>query len=139
MKSRHTIWVPILVVFLGLGGCTQKATQPVTVVEGNWGGDHIALSIENDAAVLEYDCAHGTMDEALILNPHGYFELLGTHTRETGVPSRVGEEPDTHPARYHGRVLGDTLTLTITLVDSGEMIGPYTLVRDEPGLVHKCL
>jgi hypothetical protein len=139
MFGNRVILFPILVALAGLTACAEDSVQPATQIEGEWGGEHIMLVADDAGGVLEYDCAHGTIDESLITNADGYFDFVGTHTRETGGPSHVDEEPDIHPARYQGRVSGNTLTLTITLTDSGDVLGPYALVRGEPGLVYKCL
>lgn len=139
MFGNHTILFSILVTLLSLTACGEDSVQPTTQIEGEWGAEHIMLVADDAGGVLEYDCAHGTIDESLITNADGYFDFVGTHTRETGGPSQVDEESDIHPARYEGRVSGNTLTLTITLTDSGDVLGPYSLVLGEPGLVYKCL
>ncbi len=69
----------------------------------------------------------------------GRFQLAGTHTREHGGPIRKDEKPDTHPARYNGAVDGDTMTFTVTLTDSNEVLGAFTLTRGRMARVVKCL
>jgi hypothetical protein len=139
MFGNRMILLPIFVTLLGLTACGEDSVQPATQIEGKWGAEHIMLVADEAGGVLEYDCAHGTIDESLIPDGDGHFDFVGTHTRETGGPTHVDEQPDIHPARYRGRVSGNTLTLTITLTDSGDVLGPYALVRGEPGRVYKCL
>ncbi|HEV8599108.1 MAG TPA: hypothetical protein VGQ69_07080 [Gemmatimonadales bacterium] len=43
------------------------------------------------------------------------------------------------PARYDGRVRGDTMTLTVTLTDPNEVLGTCTLVYGRSPYVFKCL
>ena len=42
-------------------------------------------------------------------------------------------------ARYTGRVDGKTLTLTVTLADTGRVVGTFTLTRGSSGRLFKCL
>jgi hypothetical protein len=72
------------------------------VALGVWGGDHVNLVVTDAGGALEYDCAHGTIDQPLVIDSSGRFDLAGTHTREHGGPIRSDEKPDKHPARYTG-------------------------------------
>jgi len=47
--------------------------------------------------------------------------------------------PDAQLARYQGRVIGNRLELTVTLSDTGNVIGTFVLVRGESGYLYKCL
>jgi hypothetical protein len=136
---KHLIAFLTGAVLLGLIGCGGDATGPIWQVTGTWGGPHIQLVATADGAALEYDCAHGSIDGSLTADARGQFTLTGTYTRESGGPIRSSDTPDVHPARYQGKITGNELALTITLTDSGEMIGPYTLTRGESGRVYKCL
>lgn len=108
------------------------------VKTGTWGGQHIALEVTAEGARVEYDCAHGTVDEKFMADAQGRFDLRGTHVREHGGPVRRDETPDTHPARFTGQVNGDTMTLTLTETDTNETVGTFTLVFGQPPRVMKC-
>ncbi len=108
------------------------------VAEGNWGGAHIRLKLHESGAQIEYDCAHGTVDEALTLDGAGHFEARGTHVRESPGAIRLKALPVAQPARYHGRIAGKTMTLTVTLEDSGAEVGTYTLTHGSTGRIWKC-
>lgn len=113
---------------------------PQTAVPlGIWGGEHVSLLVTERGGSLEYDCAHGKIDQALVADGAGRFDLRGTHTREHGGPIREDEEADTHPARYSGTTDGRTMTLTVTLLDSGEEVGTFKLTRGQAGRILKCL
>jgi hypothetical protein len=123
----------------GAGGAVialKNKTRPVP--KGTWGGEHIGLSVENDRARLEYDCAHGTTDRAMKVDSKGRFNLTGTHTLESGGPATGGEKPDRHPALYTGQVTGERMVITITLTDTKEAVGTFTLVRDKKPNLYKC-
>jgi len=139
MMGKRTFSILLLSSVLFLTGCGDDSVHPGTKIDGVWGARHIELVAASDETLLEYDCAHGTIDGALIPDPDGRFDLVGTHTRESGGPVNLNDPPDVHPARYRGRILGDRLTLTVTLTDTGDVLGPFVLARGVPGLLYKCL
>jgi hypothetical protein len=115
-----------------------KAMTDKQVAVGVWGGEHIRLQVTESGASIEYDCAHGTINQPLTLDGQGRFEVTGTHTREHGGPVRRDDVPDSYPARYTGRVEGQTMTLTVTLSDAGTDVGTYTLTQGSEGRIRKC-
>lgn len=108
-------------------------------VSGTWGGPHIELQLLGDSGTLEYDCAHGTIAGPLRPDGRGRFQAAGVHVREHGGPVREDEPPDEHPASYSGRTDGREMILTVTLTDTGEGVGTFTLVRGQAGALVKCL
>jgi len=136
MKRRVGITPLFLLLVAASATCRSTPTGPVA--PGDWGGEHIGLTVAQKGATLEYDCAHGTIEEPLVAT-EGRFTALGTHTREHGGPVREGELAETHPARYEGRIDGETMTLEVTLTDSGEKLGTFKLVRGQSPRVFKCL
>ena len=135
---KHRFWVtPLLLLILAASpACRASLTGPVN--QGEWGGEHIGLVVTTIGATIEYDCANGTIDQPLVASD-GFFSAAGTHTPGHGGPIRQDEIPDKRPARYQGRVDGETMTLDVTLTDSGEKLGRYTLVRGRSAQVFKCL
>lgn len=103
-----------------------------------WGGTGIALEVTAGGGRVEYDCAHGTIDQPLVFDRRGRFDVPGMHFPEHGGPVREGEEAKGQAVRYTGQVTGDTMRLTVKLPD-GKVLGPYTLVRGRAGRIHKCL
>lgn len=120
--------------------------QENTVSQGNdtgvptgvWGGLHIRLNLTKNRAEIEYDCAHGTIEEPLTLDDHGRFDVKGTHVGEHGGPVRTNERPNNHPARYTGYVNGETMSLTVTLTDTNETLDTFKLTHGSEGRVMKC-
>lgn len=106
---------------------------------GLWGGQHISLDVTNVGAQLTFDCAQGNIEKALMLDPHNSFDVTGVFVQERGGPIRVDEKPDSHPARYTGRLEGERLTLTITRADNQQRIGTFTLVRGQRPDIFRCL
>ena len=105
---------------------------------GSWGGMHIRIEVGSRSATIDYDCAHGTIDGPLTIDSKGRFTWRGTHNREHGGPIRSDEKANGRPATYSGWIKGDTMTLTVKLDDTDEVLDTYTLQRGSPGRVFKC-
>lgn len=105
------------------------------IQSGTWGGKGIVLQVTEDGATVDYDCAHGTV-ERIEFKGDG-FEARGTHTFESFGPTRGGGE-SARPARYTGRVSGDEMTLTVTLTDTLQEVGTFSLTRGRRVRIVKC-
>lgn len=107
-------------------------------MSGTWGGEHVRLQISEDAAEIEFDCARGAIRGAIPLDEQGRFEVPGSYVRERPGPIRVGDEPKQRPASYAGSIRDQTMTLRVTLTDSKESIGTFSLQHGSGGTVRKC-
>jgi hypothetical protein len=119
--------------------CGGAASAPAegTVVTGRWNGVHVSLELDAHGGRIEYDCAHGGLDAPLRLDGEGRFDVAGVHVRERGGPARDDLPGDSLPARYRGLMLGDLLTLRVSAGE--DSLGPFTLRRDAPVQLFKCL
>jgi hypothetical protein len=106
--------------------------------DGNWGGQHIQMSVNKHSAHIEYDCANGTITGPLKIDSRGRFDLRGRHNVEHGGPARIDEKPGGEPAKYTGWTDGKKMKLTVTLVNSKTEIGTFELTRGNMGRVFKC-
>lgn len=120
-------------------GCSNPTSPGDRVAAGTWGGEHVALEVTADRGRIEYDCAHGDLAEVLEVDRSGRFAVTGTHTPEHGGPVRDDEKLVSHPARYAGRVDRGRMTLTVTLTDTGEILGTFALTQGVAGRLMKCL
>src|SRR5574340_560292 len=127
-----------LLLASALLACTTSR-PPTQLPPGQWGGDHVSLAVTMTNGSLQFDCAHGTLDEAPLLDPEGQFDLHGTYVREHGGPIRDGEPEDRHPAVYFGRLEGSRVTFSIRLTDDGANIGPYAAQLGQPPRIVRCL
>jgi hypothetical protein len=118
------------------GTCSKNKAR--LAQNGMWGSEHIALSLDKNGASLEYDCAHGTIGESMKLDTKGRFDVTGRHIREHGGPIVRGEKSDNHPAHYTGQVNGEKMVITITLTDTHETVGTYTVVYGQQPKLFKC-
>src|SRR5215475_7449380 len=75
------------------------------------GGEHISLEVTERGASVEYDCAHGTIDEKIVLDRRGRFNVPGTHVEEHGGPVRKDERLNHYPVRFSGRISGKKMQL----------------------------
>jgi len=130
----------IVSAFVGLGfvGMVQ-AKKSRTIANGNWGGQHIQMTITNGSARIEYDCANGSIAGPLKIDSRGRFELRGTHNVERGGPTRIDDNgPAGEPAKYTGWTDGKKMKLTVTLANSKTEIGTFELTRGNVGRIFKC-
>lgn len=126
-------------LMLAAVACSSPIGPGDHVAVGMWGGEHVALDITADRGRIEYDCAHGDLAGSLEVDRGGRFDVTGTHTPEHGGPVRGDEKPISRPARYAGRVEGGRMTLTVTLTDTGDILGTFTLTQGVAGRLTKCL
>ncbi len=119
-------------------GCTTGAPSRGGVpVVGVWGGAHALLTLSEAGGAITYDCAHGGLRAPVVPDGDGAFDVGGVHVREHGGPIRIGEIPDSLPARYLGRVKGDRMTLRALV--GADTIGPFELQLGATPQLFRCL
>ena len=95
-----------ILMMLAFAGMHPQATV--------WGGQHIEMQVTAAGATVEFDCAHGTVDEALRLDSTGAFKAKGTFVPERGGPSR-DDGPPPLKATYSGTIHDGTMSLKIVV------------------------
>lgn len=108
------------------------------VENGTWGGQHIGLEISDDHSAIEFDCAHGSVDQRFEVDSTGAFDLRGTYIAESPGPARKGARDEAHRARYSGRIEGDSMTMTVKLIETGKTVGNFRLIKGALPGVSKC-
>jgi hypothetical protein len=106
---------------------------------GVWGGDHIRAEVTDKGAEIEFDCAHGSIEEAIVPDAKGGFDVSGKFAPQHGGPVRNDEDSKGISVRYVGRVQASELTLTIINTDTKATIGEFTLTHGNEGRIRKCL
>jgi len=114
------------------------AVKDGQLAAGVWGGEHIRLEATDGGASVEYDCASSTIDRPVALDGQGNFDVKGRYAAQHAGPVLRDEEANSRPARYVGRVKGDEMTLTVSLTDTKETVGTFTLTRGSDGRLMKC-
>jgi hypothetical protein len=105
------------------------------VPEGPWGGEHVALLVAAEGAVVDLDCGHGEITAPLRLDAEGGFDLPGYHVRDVGP---VEDPENRRPAMYSGTYDGRRLTLSFRILDGGEADGPFTAFLGAPAQLQEC-
>jgi hypothetical protein len=128
------------------GSCQEASADNVTgdriqseQAGTSWGGPHVRMDVGAEGVSFEFDCAHGASEGPLAPGADGRFDLEGFFVAERGGPVRAGRKEKRLPARYSGRVEGETMTLSVTLTEGGKKIGPFTLTRGRAARLNKCL
>ena len=104
---------------------------------GVWGGQHVRAEVNESGAAFEFDCARGSIAQAILLDGNGKFDLTGKFATEHAGPVR-DEESNERPVRYSGSVKDQEMTLTITDTNTKEVIGTFTLKHGSDGRLMKC-
>ena len=135
---RHVRAVRLMAVGMLAAACGAgigvAAGAPLT---GAWGGRSVSLSLTASGGTVEYDCAHGTIDGALVPDDDGAVRATGMHIREHGGPVRDGEPVDSSPAIYLGSVRAGVLSLRVIV--GADTLGPFVVERGAPAQLFKCL
>jgi len=114
------------------GGASRLERVPT----GDWGGQHVRLTVADAGGTIEFDCAHGSLDEPLLLDPSGRFDVKGRLVAEGG-PVQKDQPENARPARYHGESDGQQMSLQVTL-EGGEDGGTFSLAKGATARLVKC-
>ena len=125
----------LLIAACGMGA-PAAASRLQQVPSGEWGGEHVKLTVDERGGFIEFDCGHGSLDEPLRLDAAGRFDVKGTHARESGAARVDAQDPQ--PARYTGTSDGKTMELTMK-VEGVEPSGPFQLALGQEAGVRKCM
>ena len=120
---------------LPVGGEARKKGLLV----GLWGGEHISMQVTERRTTVEYDCAHGTIDQRIALDRRGRFDVSGIQVAEHGGPVRRNEQPAGYPVRFVGQVNGKRMKLSVTNSATKTLIGDFTLVYGDEPKLRKCM
>jgi len=119
---------------LPINGGVRKKGLPA----GLWGGQHISMEVTERRTTIEYDCAHATIDQRIVLDRRGRFDVSGTQVPEHGGPIRRDEQPAGYSVRFAGQVNGRRMNLSVRNTATKELIGTFTLVQGGEPRLMKC-
>lgn len=119
-----------------LAGCAT--VQKPSNVMGDWGGPHAGITLEGGLGQVQFDCASGTIDKAIIPGPDGRFSVTGTYIEGQSGPIRVGQIFKSQRATYAGDIVGQQMTLRVALED-GTVLGPFALTENGQPQLTRCL
>jgi hypothetical protein len=127
--------LPLLLTVACAAG-TSGLSRLERVPNGEWGGEHVRLTVADTGGKVEFDCGHGTLDGPLALDTDGRFDVTGTLVAEGG-PVRKDEAASARAVRYRGRTNGKSMTLEVTL-EGGDSAGTFSLTRSGRAKLVKC-
>lgn len=136
MKLLNSGVSSILLLVFYFAGCAGSTSQVIN--SGTWGGEHIVMIVTDSTTTLDYDCAHGSIDEFIKTNEEGDFEVTGVYIREKGGPIRIEDVPDKHAAIYSGNINGNNMTLIVRLTDLDAVIDTFFLTFGSDPVIYKC-
>ena len=136
--KRNRFLVILSLVLLIVSAAASRPRKMQRLTTGTWGGPHIRMQVDSGSASIDYDCANGTIDGPFNLDSKGRFTWHGSHRREGPGPIRADEAANGQAAIYTGSVKGDTMTLTVKLADTNDVVDTFTLTRGGAGRVFKC-
>lgn len=114
-----------------------KDEQTDKALIGIWGGKSALLNVQENGAGLDLACAHGSIEQPIVLDSNRGFDLAGTYEQEAFGPQTAGENKK-QAARYIGSLEGQTMKLTIKLTETKETIGPLILTFGKMTMLQKC-
>ena len=98
----------------------------------------MGMTVEKGSVKIEYDCAEGEIPRQLKVDKKGRFNVVGTHKPGTFGPILIGHEPKPMPARYEGTVTGKVMKYKVTLIETKEVIGEFTVTLGGGSRLHRC-
>jgi hypothetical protein len=131
--------ITIRPVFLALacGACTAGPSPVEPLAAGDWGGDHVLVSVSSAGVAFEFDCAHGVTDAPITIGGQGHFRATGLLATEGG-PARQPPEAGVAVV-YEGDRHGRRLDFTLALSDASQPIGEFSAVLGAAPRLFKCL
>jgi len=103
-----------------IGPCDPTGLKPPKDLAGMWGGENAALIADDSSAHIHIGCTYGDVHHRIIPDHDGRFDVPG----EQNITAHPVDRGILHPARFVGRVIGTSLTLTVTLTDTTVTLGP---------------
>jgi hypothetical protein len=120
-----------------LRGCDAAGPKPSSVL-GTWGGSNAGLIADDTSAHVHIACTFGNVPHGISLDAGGSFDVPGEYVLRA-FPIAVGP---TLPARYQGIVIGNAMTLRVTVSDTTAdtivRLGPVRLVRGKEPQMQVC-
>ncbi len=108
---------------LALLACSAATSTPITDVTGTWGGDNAGMIVSSTEVHVHIGCTLGNAPAPINPDSRGRFTASGTYN----VDAYPVDRGITHAATFTGQITGRTMTLTVTLTDTRQVLGPVTL------------
>ena len=114
--------------------CSATTSTPITEVSGTWGGDNAGMIVKDSDVHVHIGCTLGDAVGPIRPAANGEFTATGTYN----VDAYPVDRGITHPATFTGRIVGTTMTLTVSLNDITRVLGPVTLTYGKEPTMGPC-
>lgn len=131
MMDRRLAFGAALMLAVACGASTVALD---VVPAGTWGGDNAGLLVRGDGAHGHIGCTLGEITGPIPLDTEGRFDISGVWN----VDAFPVDRGILHPARLTGRANGRTLTVSVRLTDTGQVLGPVLLVFGREPRMENC-
>ena len=126
--------ISALTSILALVACSAATSTPLTDIVGTWGGENAGMIVSGTEFHVHIGCTLGNAPGRLRPDAEGRFTATGTYN----VDAYPVDRGITHPATFTGQITGRTMTLTVTLTDTGQALGPVTLTYGKEPKMGPC-
>ena len=126
--------ITTIISVFSLLACSAATSTPITQVVGTWGGDNAGLIVSDTDVHVHIGCTLGDAVGPIHPDANGRFEATGTYN----VNAYPVDRGITHPARFTGQIIEQTMTLTVSLTDTARVLGPVTLVYGKEPKMGPC-
>jgi hypothetical protein len=123
-----------IVAMVSILACSAATSARITEVSGTWGGDNAGMIVTNTDVHVHIGCTLGDAVGPIHPDADGRFEATGTYN----VDAYPIDRGITHPATFSGQVIGQTMTLTVSLSDTARVLGPVTLIYGKEPKMGPC-
>jgi hypothetical protein len=127
----------LIIIAAGCMNAVSVSDDPKYIAIGSWGGEHVGLDVTEEISKLEFDCAHGSIDGLIPLDANDRFDVIGVYVEEQGGPVRPGNETG-RAARYFGKIDGNSMSLTVEIIDAKKKLGTFRLELAKSPMIRKC-
>ena len=122
-----------------LGGCSDPVRPSAgALAEGTWGGNNAGVIVTTSVTHVHIGCTLGDIPIRVVADGDGRFDVEGDYVLRA-YPVQLGPRL---PARFVGRVLGQTLVLNVTVDDTTtgriEKLGPVSVRLGEAPQLGPC-
>ena len=116
--------------------CAANSAAAHPALVGEWGGPQVRLSLGEEGGRIEFACGSASIDAAVHPDAAGTFNAAGRHEDFTGGAVQADTPARTTPARFIGKVDGNTLQLSVQR--RGAAPETYTLERGRRTKLIRC-
>lgn len=123
-----------ILAMVSILACSAATSARITEVSGTWGGDNAGMIVTNTDVHVHIGCTLGDAVGPIHPDADGRFEATGTYN----VDAYPVDRGITHPASFSGQIVGETMTLTVSLSDTARVLGPVTLIYGKEPKMGPC-